>query len=476
MYKVPMMKFFLTPFVIMGVFMVAPAWAQSPFPLSIFGPFETACNDGLDNDGDALVDCRDNDCRQPFCEWNCLDGMDGDNDGLIDCSDQDCELVSACFHPSLFSPQFISNFENCNNGLDDDRNGLIDCNDPGCNGSSGFLTGNNYWHCPSGVPFVPDGVALQVQPQPSNIPRAATAASGVLAALVTVSALMSLGAAAASAQSGPELLRSLLPFSAVHRRQAPWGRVVEARSNTPIAGAVLSLIDEGGKVRATETARNDGTFGFFVPPGTYRIVAQQEGYQFPAPAPEVALFPGENVYDGGWIPITEESILALVVVGQELSHTALANIKERLQGIWTRVQVWQARLAMPLLLVGGALTLLSFWNGPSLLLGLLLGVYVILFALELLLARVARRAVGVVRDAETSKGIGLAVVRLLDQLGRLSATRVTLASGHFFLMPAPGKYRVDIVHPQYRPYAKERFSVRKFFFGVAGIRAKLLPK
>lgn len=355
-------------------------------------------------------------------------------------------------------------FENCTDGIDNDADGDVDCYDSQC-----ALTLHE-------LCFATSPPSRVTSPPPAADQGVLASASMGLAFVAAASTLLSLVSATAAAQSGPELLRSLLPFSAVHRRQAPWGRVVAARSNQAVAGVRLSLIDEGGKVRATEKTRRDGTFGFFTPAGTYRLIAQQDGYQFPAPAPDVALFPGETVYDGGWIHVTEESILALAIVGQELSQTDFANLRERFQGLWTRVQVWQARLAMPLLLVGGALTLLSFWNRPSGLLGVLLGVYAVLFGLELLLSRVARRAVGVVRDAVTKRGVGLAVVRLSDQFGHLVATRVTLENGHFFLMPSPGTYRVEIIHPNYQLYVKERFPVRKFFFGVAGIRVKLLSR
>ncbi len=51
------------------------------------------CGDGVDNDGDALVDCEDGDCAdEPACmgEQICDDGIDDDEDGNIDCADDDC--------------------------------------------------------------------------------------------------------------------------------------------------------------------------------------------------------------------------------------------------------------------------------------------------------------------------------------------------------------------------------------------------
>ncbi|MGK7392346.1 MAG: gliding motility-associated C-terminal domain-containing protein [Candidatus Cyclobacteriaceae bacterium M2_1C_046] len=52
-----------------------------------------ACNDGVDNDGDGLIDCADDDC-QPAAnlelDCNCEDGIDNDGDGQIDIEDGNC--------------------------------------------------------------------------------------------------------------------------------------------------------------------------------------------------------------------------------------------------------------------------------------------------------------------------------------------------------------------------------------------------
>ncbi|MEO2148744.1 MAG: dockerin type I repeat-containing protein [bacterium] len=57
---------------------------------------------------------------------NCTNGVDDDGDGLIDCEDADCDLDPACAGPPP---------ENCTNGTDDDGDGLADCDDPDCSGA-----------------------------------------------------------------------------------------------------------------------------------------------------------------------------------------------------------------------------------------------------------------------------------------------------------------------------------------------------
>ncbi len=82
---------------------------------------QVLCEDGLDNDRDSLVDCRDRECAE-FClpELFCVDGIDNDEDGAADCDDLDCMYVAPCLEP------------NCTDGIDNDFNGLIDCDDPSC--------------------------------------------------------------------------------------------------------------------------------------------------------------------------------------------------------------------------------------------------------------------------------------------------------------------------------------------------------
>jgi hypothetical protein len=51
------------------------------------------CSNGVDDDGDGLIDCNDPDCQFPATiekGCNCADGIDNDSDGLTDIYDPDC--------------------------------------------------------------------------------------------------------------------------------------------------------------------------------------------------------------------------------------------------------------------------------------------------------------------------------------------------------------------------------------------------
>ncbi len=127
--------------------------------LNVFAEPETACFDGVDNDGDGFIDCADSDCNgatdgecqtgnlgicaagtytcgergekvcmqnnqatdETLAAGNCEDGLDNDCDGLTDIgADPDCASVeTACF-----------------DGIDNDNDGNIDCADSDCAGKT----------------------------------------------------------------------------------------------------------------------------------------------------------------------------------------------------------------------------------------------------------------------------------------------------------------------------------------------------
>jgi large repetitive protein len=77
------------------------------------------CGDARDNDLDGLTDCDDPDCYGG-CAEICDDGADNDGDGDIDCADDECAMESCP--------------EDCYDGRDNDLDGFIDCEDSECDG------------------------------------------------------------------------------------------------------------------------------------------------------------------------------------------------------------------------------------------------------------------------------------------------------------------------------------------------------
>lgn len=89
------------------------------------------CTDGLDNDGDTLIDCADEEdcasdttCFSPEVTEICDDGIDNDTDGYMDCDDDECDTAYAC---NGVGPE-----EECSDGIDNDEDTATDCDDDDC--------------------------------------------------------------------------------------------------------------------------------------------------------------------------------------------------------------------------------------------------------------------------------------------------------------------------------------------------------
>ncbi|MBD3313712.1 PKD domain-containing protein [Candidatus Woesearchaeota archaeon] len=98
---------------------------------------EPECSDGLDNDGDGLVDeddpgCYDSGVYDPEDDSEedtlpaCSDNFDNDDDGLVDLDDPGCEDGE---DDDETDPVTLPE---CSDGIDNDGDGLVDMDDPGC--------------------------------------------------------------------------------------------------------------------------------------------------------------------------------------------------------------------------------------------------------------------------------------------------------------------------------------------------------
>ncbi|OGG79197.1 hypothetical protein A3A39_04945 [Candidatus Kaiserbacteria bacterium RIFCSPLOWO2_01_FULL_54_13] len=109
------------------------------------------CVDGIDNDGDGLVDAADPGCADGADnnEFNttlltpsaCADGIDNDGDGLIDfvpvLGDPGCsDIFDENEGDNPPTPPPPPQAPACSDGIDNDDDDLVDSADPGCSGSS----------------------------------------------------------------------------------------------------------------------------------------------------------------------------------------------------------------------------------------------------------------------------------------------------------------------------------------------------
>lgn len=124
-------------------------------------PITHTCNDGLDNDGNGLIDADDPSCYtaamdegEIFADAQCADGIDNDGDGLIDALDPKCLTRS-------YGAEDATDIS-CTDGIDNDGDGLIDADDPKCANGSEFRDGAGFAH--PGTAALPRYVSQPVYP------------------------------------------------------------------------------------------------------------------------------------------------------------------------------------------------------------------------------------------------------------------------------------------------------------------------
>ena len=102
-------------------------------------PACATCNDGIQNGDETGVDCGGSNC--PACTEICNNNIDDDNDGLVDCADSDCPACITCNDGiqngdetgvDCGGSNCPACTEICNNNIDDDNDGLVDCADSDC--------------------------------------------------------------------------------------------------------------------------------------------------------------------------------------------------------------------------------------------------------------------------------------------------------------------------------------------------------
>jgi len=120
------------------------------------GPDPTPCANGIDDDGDGLIDAADPGCANAFdldersAALPCDDGIDDDGDGRID-----WPADPECGSPSGLSEAPDANA--CRNGIDDDGDGLVDLADPGCASADDDSEKSAAIECDDGVDNDGDG-------------------------------------------------------------------------------------------------------------------------------------------------------------------------------------------------------------------------------------------------------------------------------------------------------------------------------
>lgn len=178
----------------------------------------------------------------------------------------------------------------------------------------------------------------------------------------------------------------------------------------------------------------DGAYGFFVEPGTYRLLFRGDGYLSLDKEVEVRgnLLRQDVLLEGA-------SVLAQLTTA---ATQALENAKEVLAS--PVVQTVNQQVVAPAVVVATVANLATATSAGNVFHYL----YFLFTQPFLLVGRRKRKQWGVVYNSLSKQPLDLAVVRLVEAgTGRIAQTRVTDAQGRYSFFVKPGMYRLQITKP-----------------------------
>ncbi len=261
------------------------------------------------------------------------------------------------------------------------------------------------------------------------------------------------------------------------------GRVLETGSEGggPISGARVTLYEDkgGGNYGFWDGAANgqsnpqvtgdDGRYAFIAKPGTYKLVAEKDGYltketlpfpfdldnvitntlvlirKPPPPVEEIKKIVAESKSTGE----TVQKVAA--VVAQQATYVqqaAAEQVKEVVDNPIVEQQV--QTVAAPTVVAVAVANVAAAGAATATAVPYALYLYSLVAHPFLLIARRRRKKWGTVYNALSKLPLDLAIVRLMDaKTGRILRTMVTDKEGRYFFIVQPGKYKLAAVKPGY---------------------------
>jgi hypothetical protein len=245
-------------------------------------------------------------------------------------------------------------------------------------------------------------------------------------------------------------------------KQPSWGLVYDSISKKPLKDVVLRVFAEpSGRLKSSIKSNINGAFGFILPPGRYSLIASLMGYEFPS-----KLIIGNT--DGKFLSVYKGGNLDVAGDGQQKAQVDINVPLDR--ATMTTLDVIQVRtlatisrffqtIRLPFMIIGTIAAGYLLFKDHRIIDYVIGILYVVLWAVEIK-NMLKKKAYGMVRDT-AGNPVSMALIRAIDQRGRLKFTSATGDDGKFQLFLDPGVYRLDVSRGGYRNIRTELFKIDK---------------
>lgn len=244
----------------------------------------------------------------------------------------------------------------------------------------------------------------------------------------------------------------LLSAFGIKRRHRPWGTVYDSITKQPLDPAYVELQTLDGKDVATAFTDLDGRYGFFAPPGVYRVMAQKTNYKFPSETlvgKKSDEFYG-NLYFGETITMSEgETFLARDIPMDPIGFdwNEYAKRTQHLMGFYSRNTILIERLSRILFFVGFFITLVILFVDPQPYSIVIAVLYVVVWIVRKIGA--GDRPHGVVIQKESGQPLAFGAVKVFHpDSNMLVRNSITDALGRYYCLVTKGTYQVEVMRKE----------------------------
>ncbi|HUC88722.1 MAG TPA: carboxypeptidase-like regulatory domain-containing protein [Candidatus Paceibacterota bacterium] len=240
------------------------------------------------------------------------------------------------------------------------------------------------------------------------------------------------------------LLMTALGFK---KRNRPWGTVYDSVTKQPLDPAYVVLEDLNGNEVATSITDLDGRYGFLVAPGQYKMIANKTNYNFPSK--NMAGKANDEIYQD----LYSNEVIDLVAGGVITKNIPMdpinfdwnefAKKEQSLMKFYSKKDVWLARVSNILFIFGFSVTAIAMLAAPKTYNIATFAVYVALFVLKHTVLK--PRPFGNVKYKGTDRPLSFAVMRIFSVGAEHEIThKITDKNGKYYCLVPNGLYYVKI--------------------------------
>ncbi|HNW71472.1 MAG TPA: carboxypeptidase-like regulatory domain-containing protein [Candidatus Paceibacterota bacterium] len=240
----------------------------------------------------------------------------------------------------------------------------------------------------------------------------------------------------------------LLVAFGVKKRNRPWGTVYDSVTKQPLDPAYVVLQDLNGNEIATSITDLDGRYGFLVPAGQYRIVANKTNYEFPskkmAGKSSDELY--QELYFNEVINVNEDGEVISKNIPMDpikFDWNEFAKRDQNVMRFFSKREIWIARASNTLFILGFLFSIIATIISPNVYNIIIICTYALLFILKKTILK--HKVLGWIRQKETKNPLSFAIMRVFfADSGNEVIHKVTDKTGKYYCLIPNGRYYAKI--------------------------------